>query len=97
MGDLRGRREGDGGGEGEHECVVPRDELRPLHTVAHMRWFSPFGQFIRIGHIPGEGWPLLREVGPMSYEATPSASFEWDHHGRDDDANLLQEGRCKAV
>ena len=37
-----------------------------------MRWFSPFGKFTRIGHIPGEGWPLLREGGPMSYEARPS-------------------------
>ena len=41
-----------------------------------LRWFSRCGQFTRIGHIPGEGRPLLRKDGPMSYEATPSASFQ---------------------
>ena len=29
------------------------------------------GQFTRIGHIPGGGQPLLREGGPISYDARP--------------------------
>ena len=30
-----------------------------------------FGQFTRIGHIPGGGQPLLREGGPISYDPRP--------------------------
>ena len=41
-----------------------------------LRWFSRCSQFTRISHVPGEGRPLLREGGPISYEATPSASFQ---------------------
>ena len=32
-------------------------------------------QFTRIGHIPGGGRPLLRDGGPISYNAGPSLSF----------------------
>ena len=34
------------------------------------------GQFTRISHIPLGGRPLLREGGPISEEARPSASFQ---------------------
>ena len=41
-----------------------------------MHWFSRSGQFTRIGHVSGAGRPLLREGGPISYEARPSAFFQ---------------------
>jgi len=44
-------------------------DISPLQT-------RRVGQFTRIGHIPGGGLPLLREGGPISYEARPSASFQ---------------------
>ena len=37
------------------------------------RWFSRCGPFTRIGHIPGGGRPLLRDGGPISYQARPSS------------------------
>ena len=43
---------------------------------SRLRWSSRCGQFTGISHIPGGGQPLLREGGPISYEARPSASFQ---------------------
>ena len=62
------RVEGGGCGRCTWVCTeVPRSRS--------LRWFSRCGPLTRIGHIPGVGRPLLREGGPISYEATPSASF----------------------
>jgi hypothetical protein len=39
-----------------------------IGAIGAINWFSQYGQFTRIGHIPG-GWrPLLRQVGPICYE-----------------------------
>ena len=46
---------------------------------ARLRCFSHFGDFTRCGHIPGGGRPLLREGGPISYEARPSDCFRTIH------------------
>jgi len=40
-----------------------------LHTK------SRYSQCTRIGHVPGEGRPLLWEGGPISYETRPSVCF----------------------
>ena len=37
---------------------------------------SRCSQLTRIGHVPVEGRPLLREGGPISYEARPSGFFQ---------------------
>ena len=48
----------------------------PLATRnRRLRWLSRCGQFTRIG---GKR-PLLREGGPISYEAMPSGSFQPGH------------------
>ena len=52
------------------------EECIHLPTPGYKSAFSDKGQFTRIGHIPGGGQPLLREGGPISYEATPFPSFQ---------------------
>jgi len=49
--------------------------VRASTRNTRLRLFDRYSQFIRIGHVPGGGRPLLREGGPISYEATPSAFF----------------------
>ena len=44
-----------------------------LHVF--LRCFRRFGQFTKIGRIPGGQRPFEREGGPVCYEAMPSASF----------------------
>jgi len=38
-------------------------------AAASVKWFSRCGHFTRIGQITEGGRPLLREGGPISYEA----------------------------
>ena len=58
--------------------AAPRCTSRPPVQNRKLRWFSRCGPFTRIGHIAGGGRPLLREGGPISYEARP---FEFELRG----------------
>ena len=55
--------------------LVPGQNFRQFANRAnHLgHGTSHYSQFTRIGHVPGGVQPLLREGGPISYEATPSA------------------------
>ena len=57
-------------------CVTDLRVDRSATRNRRLRWFGRCGQFTRISHIPGEGRPLLREGGPISYEATTSVFFQ---------------------
>ena len=71
----------------------PPDEFRRTDfcRTRRLRWFSRCGQFTRIGHIPGQGRPLLREGGPISYEARPS--FHPEHRERAEGNQQQQQQR----
>ena len=58
--------------------VLHAPQYRKIESSVGFR----FGQFTRIGHILGGGGALLREDGPVSYEATPSPSSDAAPHGR---------------
>ena len=66
-------------------CATFAQQVRDDNHDSHGRgdyewgWFSRCGHFTRFGQIPGGGRPLLREVGPISYEATPSAFSQPNH------------------
>ena len=60
---------------------APDSNCHNLHpyTSLHpnqLRWFGDEGEFTRMRHIPGGRRPLLREGGPISYEARPSPCFQ---------------------
>ena len=65
-------------GEGQGVC----DRLHLLLGQANLRLrdvqLQGAARLTRIGCIPGEGRPLLRTGGPMSYAARPSPSFQPD-------------------
>jgi len=55
---------------------------RVVQYLRKNRWFSRFGQFTRIGNIPGGRRPLLQEGGPIGYQPRPSRCSKFDGRHR---------------